>query len=512
MQKLIKFFKKNLLLILVLVLTIPTFWKMLPAGMYSTQDFHIFRLVEFDKCIKSLQIPCRWAPDAGLGFGEPLFNFYGQFTYSIGEIYHLLGGSFINSTKFLFVLSLAGSAVSMYFLAKRIWKSNFSGVISSVIYLYAPYRSVDVWVRGALPEAFAFILFPLIILFIDKYIEEKKISDLLLFTLLLGVLIITHNLSLIMFAPLLIVWTIFKLCRTENWKAIIPIIISLVGTFLLTAFYILPVAFESKFIDLGSTIIGYFDFHNHFVTSHELFISNFWGYGASVWGPVDGLSLAIGYVQWILPIIILLVLFYKFIFRRDKKSITNNLPFIILFIMGWFYIFLTHNKSTIIWEHLPFMTYIQFPWRFLGMVVFCFSLSSGLIVKFFGKGKVFPVIIICAASIILNTQFFRPDIWYKVTDSYYLTGTEWIRQRTASIGDFWPNFGHKIPTLPSDGTYINYFPGWISKIPEKDGLILSKGSVFTDTPIRKIGNIISGISFLGFLAFVFSKKKWEKRI
>jgi hypothetical protein len=146
------------------------------------------------------------------------------------------------------------------------------------------------------------------------------------------------------------------------------------------------------------------------------------------------------------------------------------------------------------------------------MVVFCFSLSSGLIVKFFGKGKVFPVIIICAASIILNTQFFRPDIWYKVTDSYYLTGTEWIRQRTASIGDFWPNFGHKIPTLPSDGTYINYFPGWISKIPEKDGLILSKGSVFTDTPIRKIGNIISGISFLGFLAFVFSKKKWEKRI
>jgi len=108
--------------------------------------------VEFDKCIKALQIPCRWAPDAGLGYGEPLFNFYGQFTYAVGEIYHLLGGSIINSVKFLFILSLAGSGISMYFLAKRIWKNDYAALVSSVVYLYAPYRSLDVWVRGALPR------------------------------------------------------------------------------------------------------------------------------------------------------------------------------------------------------------------------------------------------------------------------------------------------------------------------------------------------------------------------
>lgn len=510
MQKLINFLKKNIFVLLILVLTIPTFFKMLPYGMFSTQDFHIFRLVEFDKCVKILQIPCRWSPDAGLGYGEPLFNFYGQFTYALGEIYHLLGGSFINSIKFLFIISLAGSAVSMFYLAKNLWKDNYAAFISSIIYLYAPYRAVDVWVRGALPEAFSFILFPLIILFIDRYIEKKKLADVLMFTLLLSILIITHNLSLVMFAPLLIVWIVFRLYENKNWKLTFPITVSFVSSFLMTAFYILPVAFESKFIDLQSTITGYFDFHNHYVTSTELFIKNFWGYGASVWGPNDGLSLAIGYLQWILPIVIILVLIYRYIGTREKKFAIYHLPFIILFLMGWFYIFLTHNKSTPIWEHLPFMAYIQFPWRFLGMVVFCFSLASGLLVVMFDKWKIWITILVCLAVIVLNAPFFRPDIWYKVGDSYYTTGKEWVRQRTASIGDFWPNFGYKIPSLPSDGKYINYFPGWVSKVSQKGGLIPAAGSRFTDTPVRVIGNIISIVSIIGFLIFLMFKNKWIK--
>jgi hypothetical protein len=478
---------------------------MLKPGMFSTQDFHFFRQLEFDKCVKALQIPCRWAPDAGLGYGEPLFNFYGQFSYAVGEIYHLLGGSIIGSVKFLFILSLLGSGITMFFLAKRIWKNNYSAVISSVIYLYTPYRSVDVWVRGALPEAFSFILFPLIILFINKYIEEKKFADIFWFSVFFGILIITHNLSLVMFVPLLIVWVIFKLYETKNWKLLPGIILSVVASSLLTAFYILPVVFESKFIDLGSTINGYFDFHNHFVTSYELFVSNFWGYGASVWGPNDGLSLAVGYLQWILPILTLAVMFVKKKIFKEKK-------FLVLFVLGWFYLFLTHNKSTIIWEHLPFMAYIQFPWRFLGMAVFCFALASGLIVTLFDKWKIWLAVLVCVVAFSLNFSFFREDIWYKVNDSYFTTGAEWVRQRSASIGDFWPNFGHNIPDKPSDGKYINYFPGWISPTPEVRGLIPTKSSSFSDTLVRRIGNIISLIAIIGFLGAFITRNKWKKEV
>src|SRR3989344_4373688 len=114
--------KKYLLILLVLI--IPTFSLMLPPGIYTMHDFHVFRQFEFAKCIATLTFPCRWAPDAGKGYGEPLFNFYGQFPYWIGEVIHLVGFSIINSTKILFALSLLLSGISMFFLARKFWGSG----------------------------------------------------------------------------------------------------------------------------------------------------------------------------------------------------------------------------------------------------------------------------------------------------------------------------------------------------------------------------------------------------
>src|SRR5258708_28332007 len=146
--------KVKIFLIIIFLLSIPTFAKMVRPGIYSMQDFHYFRLFEFDKCIKALQIPCRWAPDAGLSYGEPLFNFYTQVPYAVGEIIHLIGFQLVDSLKITFILSLILSGISMFFLSRQIWKSELGGFFSALFYIYAPYRAVDVWVRLALPEPF----------------------------------------------------------------------------------------------------------------------------------------------------------------------------------------------------------------------------------------------------------------------------------------------------------------------------------------------------------------------
>lgn len=478
-------------LLVLLVLSLPTFVLMLRPGFFSTQDFHIFRLIEFDKCIKALQIPCRWAPDAGAGYGEPLFNFYGQLPYVIGEVFHFLTFSKIDSTKIVFILSMVLSAVSMFFLAKKIWQNNLSALVSSIVYLYAPYRAVDVWVRGALPEALSFIFFPLIILEIENYLATKKKKDLLLFSLFIALLVINHNLSVILFAPFLIIWIIFKFIQIKKIKPFLELAIAGLFSALISAFYILPVISETKFIDITSTTLGYFDWRAHFVTLYQLFLSRFWGYGASVWGPNDGLSLSLGQVQWLLPAIIFVLIILK------RKITRDALIFFVLCLAGAFCLFLTHNKSTFIWNNLSFMKYIQFPWRFLGVAVFAFALASGLIIKLFTKSTIQSLLalIIVVVAFSLNFAFFRPDIWYSVGDKYYETGQMWDTERFASIGDYWPSLGHQIPNKISDGKYINYFPGWNYK-PNKDGLIPSKGAVFSDTPIREIGNLVSLLSII----------------
>jgi hypothetical protein len=454
---------------------------MFQPGIYSMQDFHFFRLYEFDKCVQSFQIPCRWAPDAGLGYGEPLFNFYGQFSYAVGEVFHLIGFSFIDSLKILFALSILASGIGMYFLVKNLWRNEWGAVIAAIVYIYAPYRAVDVWVRGALPEALSFVLFPFIILSIEK---RKFVS----FGILFALLILTHNLSALMFLPFVLTWLIYR----KFWKGFWGFGIAGV----LTAFYILPVVFEAKFINLVATTQGYFDFRAHFLTVKQIFYSFYWGYGGSTWGDGDGLNLSVGLIQWILPTVIVLILILK-------KKLSKHREFLVLLGLGIFYLVLTHNKSTFIWEALPFMKFIQFPWRFLGVAVFCFSLSAGLITRQLPKKyAIWTFVGIATLLLVINFRFFREDIWFNVGDSYFTTGEEWNRQRAASIGDFWPDFGHKIPDRSSDGKYINYFPGW-NKPPDENGLILAEGAKFSNTPVRSAGNIISLVGLCISILFLF---------
>ena len=124
---------------------------------------------------------------------------------------------------------------------------------------------------------------------------------------------------------------------------------------------------------------GYYHFSAHFVSLYQMFISNFWGDGASVWGPNDDMSFMVGYFHWIIPVALLLFSSI-FIFKNRKKIKTIDSRYwlvILTVLMGFGAIFMTHNKSTFIWLLLPLIQKIQFPWRFLNHTVFLFSFSAG---------------------------------------------------------------------------------------------------------------------------------------
>ncbi len=508
-------------------------------------DPHLFRVFEFDQCFRQGNFPCRWAGDSGKGFGEPLFNFYGQFPYWLTQIFILSGFSIINSTKIIFILSLVLSAVTMFLLARSFWGDG-GGLISAVFYVYAPYRSVDVWVRGALPEALAFVLYPLILLFLDSYIINHKSKNIVLFSLSLSILILTHNLSFIMFAPFLALFTLIRLYQTKSWGLIKYLFLASVFSFLLSAFYLLPVLYESRLVTLNDTVKGYYDFRIHYTTLNELFISRFWGYGASLWQK-KFLSVSIGHLHWILPMLILVIS----VFRKKLKLLTTN-DYLLMTIFGFAALFLTHGKSSFIWNSFPFIQYIQFPWRFLSIAVFFLSLSAGYI-GILLKNK-FLILCLLISCILINYSFFRPDIWKTVTDRDWFSGSQWDENRSTSLTDFWPVYGPS-PTgfafsepifssgygrvdavqkqnnlsffrilVVSDQAEIvfpiTYFPGWklfnntrqISIYPNQAGLITARLPVggydlnlkFTDTPVRSAGNIISLLS-------LFSLPLWLRK-
>jgi len=440
----------------------------------------------------------------------------------------------------------------MYLLAKSIWKNNWSAFFSSILYVYAPYRALDVYVRGALPEAFSFVLFPVITLFFNKTIETKSKKYLLFFTFFFTVLLLSHNLSAFIFLFFLIPWAIYMFIKHKAHKLIPMFILAVIIAVGLSSYYLLPLLFESQYISLQRTITGYYSFFNHFASIDQLFISRFWGYG----GSPDFISLSIGHVQWILPL--LCVPFILF-----KKLRKNYLVFIVFLLIGWFSVYLTHNKSTLIWNNFSPLRYVQFPWRFIGLVVFCFSLAGGYLVSILGNNKIktTTTIILSILIIVLNVGFFREDLWFDYSDKDLFSGASLEQQISSSQGDYWPKYGPDLPTKPapegptvvmgvgtaelidkkfSSSVYsakiasnlgivqfpIVYFPGWQAIVNGKPTTIHPSGNYgvislklthgqydiklkYTDTPIRLIGNAISLLTIIGLLLFwkYYSKTK-----
>lgn len=535
-------------ILLVVIISIPTFARMLRPGIYSMQDFPYFRVVEYTKCVQTNVFPCRWAPDAGLGFGEPVFSFYSHVPFFLGALGTQLVGSSIDSLKFVFAFSLFGSAITMFLLARSVWKNNWSAFASCIMYLYAPYRAVDVWVRGALPEAFAFVLLPLILLSFEKLRLTKKVSWFASFVLSLSALFLTHNLSVLLFSPLLVVWFVVGVLQSKDKKVLFAVISASLLSICLSAFYLLPTIAESQYINLSTTTVGYFDFRAHFVTVSQLFISRFWGYGGSTWGQEDGLSLSIGQVQGAVLLISFVTSLLALV--RSKVASEESLKAFLLSVLALLFLAMTHNKSAFIWEELsPVMKYIQFPWRFLGVSLFCISLVTGFVVKHMNKKTViFTAVFFSTLAVILNTSFFREDIWFKTTDKKMQTGENWTEQTRASIGDYWPAYG-PIPRDPADTSQIenvtaqklrfavhnapenivlpiSYFPGWtasfenkkISTNPNKDGFISFHAQTngtytisFENTAVREWGNGITLFSFMSLLCIYKFYRYQEKK-
>jgi len=84
-------------------------------------DMQMVRQLQFEKCIKDGQIPCRWTPDLGFGYGYPLFNFYPPFPNIVGQVFRTFSFSFVQTVKFTAVTQFILAALFMYLLASSLF-------------------------------------------------------------------------------------------------------------------------------------------------------------------------------------------------------------------------------------------------------------------------------------------------------------------------------------------------------------------------------------------------------
>ncbi len=531
----------------IVVISLLPLWALFVPGLPFTHDGpdHVARIANFYRSLSEGNLVPRWAGNLNWGYGHPILMFLYPLPSYLASIFHGVGFSFVTSVKLVFGVTFILSGVAMY-----AWMSAAFGkrpaFIGSLLYLFAPYRFVDLYVRGAIGEHVAFIFPPLILYFLYKLaISKNKVYNGVGLSLSFAALILSHNAIAIMFLPVIALYGIY-LYFFEAKERLLVIgywLLVIVLGFGLSAFFWIPAFFEGKYtlrdiVTAGETMQRFVPWN--------WFLYSPWNYGGG-----NELSKSLGLMQWV-GIIASLFVIWK---SKDKKVRIILIASTLLLFLS-LYIMTASSKS--IWSAITLLQKFQFPWRFLSLSTFLAAVIGGISMR---TKKNLLLIGYCLLVIGLTIQMWHPKGYQIKPESYY----SGIYPSTTDTGESSPIWSVRFmehapvaplevidglasitqgvrnttvheytvkaqkPTLMIENTV--YFPGWKIYVDGIEteiqfqnqnyrGLMtfsISEGVhqvrvVFEDTKIRKTANMISAVTLallalIGTGALVWIKRK-----
>lgn len=203
---------------------------------------HIARLMGTYQTIAEEEFPPVIMSNFCNGFGYSWNIFYSPLTAYIPMIFCIFTNSFELILKLFILLCSFLTGIAMYEFTKKVTKNRYAGLLASAIYIFAPYRLTDMYMRVAIAELASFIFLP--ILFHGLYnifnCEEKSIKKSLLLTLGAVGLILTH-ITIAMYAAIFsFIYLIINIKKLKDKQVIKMLVINICLILLLTSFYLLP--------------------------------------------------------------------------------------------------------------------------------------------------------------------------------------------------------------------------------------------------------------------------------
>lgn len=521
---------------------------LLKPGIPSGHDIsaHIIRSRLFINTLHEGQFPVRWTNWVSNGFDQPLFNFFPVGFYYLVSFIDTFIPFLTQSLKVTIVLLWWLGSLFMFLYARRF--GNLAGGLSALLYAFTPYLISDIYVRAAYPEMMAITFATGSLWALDRLLTSARSIYGLPLAFFLAGLLISHLPSVVIILPILIGYSLLLTINQEvKLKSVVLLGASLALGLGLSAFYLLPSLFELNLIKSSLLTSEYYDFRPHFVYPQQLF-STFWGYGISQAGPDDGMSFQLGIIQWIIIFTTILVLFFKKLSNRIR---TFKIYLIFWLLVILYAVFFMHDVSLAFWENIKAISFIQYPWRFLMVVVLAVPCLSAILLRIFPKSwqKAGIIIITILAVFIFYRNYlqpatFLPENYFNSQKAYLEEGylpkeveqlptkdiNKWeILKGKAKVEEkIIKAFKYQFVISSSEQLVFqlnsHFFPGWkvyIDNLEVKEDHTSPYGFMvisvpaglhqveakFTNTPIRSFANAVSVISLIILVIWQFFPKK-----
>jgi hypothetical protein len=306
----------------------------------------------------------RWAEWANWGFGEPRFVFYPPLSWTVGAaLGSVLPWKMVPTT--LIWLTLIAAGMATWKLARE-YLSGPQSAAAAVLYAVNPYHLVIVYYRSDFAELMAAALLPLLVWAALRVIRDG-VRDGWNGVPILGVIfaaiwlandpvgvIATYSLALIIAVGCALRASLRPALRGATGMA---------AGFGLAAFYILPAAWEERWVQINLVLSDEVRPAQNFLFTHandpEFVIFNW-----KVSAVALGLMLATGIAA---------------VFAAKKRRDLRELWWVLL-ALGGASALLMFPLTAFLWRNLPKLKFVQFPWRWLDVLdlAFAFFVATAL--------------------------------------------------------------------------------------------------------------------------------------
>ncbi|HEY4690976.1 MAG TPA: 6-pyruvoyl-tetrahydropterin synthase-related protein [Anaerolineae bacterium] len=348
--------------------------------------FLFIRLHQLVENLRAGVFPARWMPDAAYGLGYPFFNFYAALPYYFAAIFNLLGFDLLASIKIVQSLGFVFAAWAMYGWVRSASGGAFyiqwGAWLAAVAYTFVPYHLVNVYVRGdSLSEFYAFVFYPLILWAIDRVIDRPRARSMVWLGLAYGGLILTHQISALIFTPFALLYIVIRGWKlgVGGWSdrlrhsafCILHSAFAILLGLLVSAWFWLPALGEAPLVQLDAQTTGYFDYNEHFRSANLIQSSPGFDYNTEPPHTPFGMGLAQA-IAMLAGIVSLLA--------TRRRGSTGWRAFILIGLAVSTLMITPLSKP--VWDALPLLPLVQFPWRFLSIQSLFASLAIGYLAAF----------------------------------------------------------------------------------------------------------------------------------
>jgi hypothetical protein len=342
----------------------------------------------------------RWAEWANWGFGEPRFIFYPPASWMIGAALGSILPWMIAPGVFIW-LALIAAGIAMWTLARE-WLPGPQAGAAALLYTLNPYHLVIVYYRSDFAELLAGALLPLLLwAALDLRRGGWRRAPLLAVVFSAtwlsnapAAVISTYSLGLLLIVACLL---------DRGLRPLIPGGTAMIAGFGLAAVYILPAAWEQRWVQITQALAENLHPAQNFLFTHSN-DPDFLLFNWKVSGVALGVMLTTGIAA---------------VFARRRRE--SSEIWWMLVALGAASVVLMFHPSLVLWRYLPRLRFVQFPWRWLEPldVVFAFFVAAATNLSR-KRGRSWLMFGIVVGSIGATGTLIVKDAWWDSEDVPFL--------------------------------------------------------------------------------------------